>query len=148
MPRPLWWGNLSMIYNSTKPGYDSHEGWVQLTMQQLHALPFSTAHFDFTTAQIGINCTLLYMLCSMAFHSELCWLSTFLMWRFLISDFFNTSFPIDISYFSHECRWWVVLLQVLYKLSVQLHFYDCLIYLTRDIFLPANFIVSQMSENC
>jgi len=31
----------------------------QLTMQNLH---FYTAHFDFTTAQIVINCTLKYAL--------------------------------------------------------------------------------------
>ena len=34
----------------------------QLHILQLHKLPFTTAHFNITTAQIVINCTLKYAL--------------------------------------------------------------------------------------
>src|SRR6218665_802320 len=36
--------------------------FCQLHILQLHKLPFTTAHFNFTTAQIVINCTLKYAL--------------------------------------------------------------------------------------
>src|SRR6218665_1602037 len=39
---------------------------------QLHKLPFSTAHFNFTTAQIVINCTLKYALSSRKYHCARC----------------------------------------------------------------------------
>src|SRR6218665_2408119 len=38
----------------------------QLHILQLHKLPFSIAHLDFTTAQIVINCTLKFALVSIA----------------------------------------------------------------------------------
>src|SRR6218665_2451635 len=36
--------------------------YQQLHILQLHKLPFTTAHFNFTTAQFVINCTLKYAL--------------------------------------------------------------------------------------
>src|SRR6218665_4151617 len=39
---------------------------------QLHKLPFSTAHFNFTTAQIVINCTLKYALVAGEIIFHLC----------------------------------------------------------------------------